>query len=168
MDAVMNEVTNDPCDGSLSLRWPVTVVRSYCPFLWDIVGVHPQYKTNLLFCPIPNDRTFSALRHAGIEPATFRFVEQCLNHCATISGPLTNTVHDNYTDNWANLLFIVWLFYRAFFKYFHFQTLSVVPNHHFMEHHRKIKGILYTFPIAQITADSCSAHDSSLLGCDTS
>jgi hypothetical protein len=25
---------------------------------------------------------------SGIEPATFRFVAQYLNHCATISGPL--------------------------------------------------------------------------------
>jgi hypothetical protein len=26
----------------------------------------------------------------GIEPATFRFVEKYLNHCATISGPQLN------------------------------------------------------------------------------
>jgi hypothetical protein len=27
----------------------------------------------------------------GIEPATFRFVAQYLNHCATISGPLVDS-----------------------------------------------------------------------------
>jgi hypothetical protein len=27
---------------------------------------------------------------SAIEPATFRFVAQCLNHCATISGPQHN------------------------------------------------------------------------------
>jgi hypothetical protein len=29
---------------------------------------------------------------SGIEPATFRFVAQYLNHCATISGPPLHTV----------------------------------------------------------------------------
>jgi hypothetical protein len=28
---------------------------------------------------------------SGIEPATFRFVAQYLNHCATISGPPINS-----------------------------------------------------------------------------
>jgi hypothetical protein len=29
---------------------------------------------------------------SGIEPATFRFVAQYLNHCATVSGPLFTIV----------------------------------------------------------------------------
>jgi hypothetical protein len=35
------------------------------------------------------------MKPSGIEPATFRFVAQYLNRCATISGPL---VHRSYTD----------------------------------------------------------------------
>jgi hypothetical protein len=32
---------------------------------------------------------------SGIEPATFRFVAQYLNHCATISGPLSCKEHSS-------------------------------------------------------------------------
>jgi hypothetical protein len=33
---------------------------------------------------------------SGIEQATFRFVAQYLNHCATISGPITGVLEANY------------------------------------------------------------------------
>jgi hypothetical protein len=39
---------------------------------------------------------------SGIEPATFRFVAQYLNHCATISGP-----PDGWMDNTSELVVIV-------------------------------------------------------------
>jgi hypothetical protein len=33
---------------------------------------------------------------SGIEPATFRFVAQYLNHCATISGPQGHHLGDEF------------------------------------------------------------------------
>jgi hypothetical protein len=36
---------------------------------------------------------------SGIEPATFRFVAQYLNHCATISGPQLISIHVEQPDD---------------------------------------------------------------------
>jgi hypothetical protein len=37
---------------------------------------------------------------SGIEQATFRFVAQYLNHCATISGPIVTAVVMKITKIW--------------------------------------------------------------------
>jgi hypothetical protein len=53
------------------------------------------------------------VKPSGIEPATFRFVAQYLNHCATISGPphvlcIDNTVHSyiTYAAGSAQITFV--------------------------------------------------------------
>jgi hypothetical protein len=40
---------------------------------------------------------------SGIEPATFRFVAQYLNHCATISGPLSSLIQLQIYKNFSYL-----------------------------------------------------------------
>jgi hypothetical protein len=40
----------------------------------------------------------------GIEPATFRFVEQYLSHCATISGPPLFQCSNNYFWLWYSIM----------------------------------------------------------------
>jgi hypothetical protein len=44
---------------------------------------------------------------SGIEPATFRFVAHCLNHCATISGPQFDSEEFNYVFVSKGLIYML-------------------------------------------------------------